>query len=57
MASIRFRNPVVGVEPRHLVLVLIGEELEVVAGHRLGQRGAAWAVLGLGLADPVDQRG
>src|SRR5690606_41933543 len=30
-----------GVQPRHLVLVLVGHELEEVARHRLGQVGRA----------------
>ncbi len=40
------------VQPRHLVLVLVGEELEVVAGDGLGQRQVIGAI---GLTHPLDQ--
>ncbi len=40
------------VEPRHLVLVLVGQELEVVAGDGLGQR---QIVRRIGIAHALDQ--
>ncbi|KAF1853937.1 hypothetical protein Lal_00005148 [Lupinus albus] len=46
----------VGVEAGHLILVLVGHQLEVGAGDRLGQRGGAGNLLLLGPAGPVDQR-
>src|SRR4051812_45890898 len=44
----------VGVEPGDLVLVLVGQQLEVVAGDSLGQAGQSAGALALDLADPVD---
>ena len=46
----------VGVEARDLVLVLVGEQLEVVARDRLGQLAAARRARGLDRARALDQR-
>src|SRR3546814_21093463 len=46
----------IAVEPRHLVLVLVGQQLEIVAGDRLGQALAAFRPLGLDAAHPFHQR-
>ena len=50
-------EPAVGVEPGDLVFVLGGEQLEIRAGDRLGEVGAAGHAFGLGLAHFVDERG
>ena len=49
-------EPAVGVEPGDLVLVLVGEQLVIGAGDRLGEALAARRLRPLGLARTRDQR-
>ena len=44
-----------GVEPRHLVLVLHRQQLEVALRHGIGQDGAGRSHAFFGVADPVDE--
>ena len=54
-AELLLEGPV-GPQPRHLVLVLVGQELVVVARHGLGELRALGQAGGLQPARPLDQR-